>query len=137
MIPNYYIDCVGFEKVRKNEHMFKRLGLKGNYLTVLVKDLETHLYEQDPGSVISKIVLTNTPEFKTGLIHTKDDQSQGIIKGIISKLTVNMDIDVYVASSIKENIIYHVRYTFHGQDLDNEQKKVKLDMKIIGEDLLP
>jgi hypothetical protein len=137
IIPNYYIDCFGFDKVHKHEHMFKRLGLKGNYLAVLVKNLENHLYEQDPGSIISKIVLTNAPEFKTGLIHAKDDQSQGIIKGVICKLTVTMDIDVYISSSLKENFIFHVKYTFHGQDLDNEQKKVKQDIKITGEDLVP
>ncbi len=137
MIPNYYIDCIGFEKVNKHERMLKRLGLKDNYLTTIVKNMENHFYEQDPGSVISKIALINPPEFKTSLTHTKDNQSQGIIKGIISKLTVHMDINVYVISSIKENLIYHVNYTFHGQDLDNDQRKVKLDMKITGEDFNP
>ena len=48
-----------------------------------------------------------------------------------------MDMDVYITSSIKENMIFHIKYTFHGQDLDNEQRKVKMDMKIAGEELLP
>jgi hypothetical protein len=137
IIPNYYIDCIGFEKVRKSEHLFKWLGLKGHYLAVLVKNLENNLYEQDPGSVISKIVLPHAPEVKTGLSHTSDSQSQGIIKGAINKITIHMDLDAYVISSLKENFIFHVRYTFHGQDLDNDLKKVKQDIKITGEDLVP
>jgi hypothetical protein len=137
MIPNYYIDCIGFEKVNKHERMLKCLGLKDHYLTTIVKNLENYFYGQDPGSEISKIVLPKAPEFKTGLLHTSDAQSRGIIKGIISKLTVHMDIDVYLISSIRENFIYQVTYTFQGQDLDNDQRKVKVDMKITGEELNP
>ncbi|MCP3674687.1 MAG: hypothetical protein GY829_09520 [Gammaproteobacteria bacterium] len=114
-----YIEVSGFDCADKSTHMIEWLGLGKDYRSFVVKDVETELNNQQPGSQLLKLECTNEPELLTGALPQNEDESKAILTRFSAtfslKATVNLSGSIWVLT-IDQN------YYAENLNVPNERK---------------